>query len=553
MSALTNKGIGYTGIGVLQGEKDVKGAAKDIAKEVASGMKSLGELGYSRLSNYFNNSQHDVSQKDHFVGGIPPPSLSSSTSSSNTAPTAKKQMPMGMIMIRDLQKIPPCTHHINNNSNNHNTSNININNNGSTTSNSITKSHSISSSSVIAHFRPHTHAISCLTFNPAGTLLLSASKQGHTFHVFSILTSSTAHVAHLYSLSRGITDAQVVDCQFSVDSTWCAVSTARGTTHLYAINPYGDKPDINSHVHNKVSNKPQPLYNIKSTQQAVTLNSIIRIKQRKKMPLNENDEIQPITKSREPRANVCTMFARIPKASSILNHDASVSLKSSPRQEPSLGSMLSSFGSSLPPRWMISNDPLMFGFDEELDDEDKTMSDEMGHQDMYSFHPNGYLTLHRCWVAKVVIRKRENHRVFDKTDFTIKEEGVAEWRVSRNSEWDQVMLSAKKTTPRYYTASPKRWLSNAEINTCPDKSALWTMNQFNLQPYNSTGKELQRILSAGMVPPTNKLVMLKGIPEPISSRIDRVKKMSSRITTLGDDDVNENLDDALAELEGIFK
>ncbi|KAI8886992.1 hypothetical protein K501DRAFT_213041 [Backusella circina FSU 941] len=541
MSALTNKGIGYTGIGVLQGEKDVKGAAKDIVKEVASGMKSLGELGYSRLSNYFNNHNLDVPQKEHLItGGIQASSSSSSLSSTITTATisttsTKKQTPMGMIMIRDLQKLTP-----------YNNNNNNLHNN---------KSYNTNSNSVIAHFRPHTHAISYLTFNSAGTLLLSASKQGHTFHIFSILTSSTAHVAHLYSLSRGITDAQVVDCQFSVDSTWCAVSTARGTTHLYAINPYGEKPDISSHVHSKVNNRPQPLYHHTKQQQqpaAMTLNSIIRIKQRKRMPLNESDE----PPSREPRAHVSTLFVRIPKASTILQSTVSSSL-TAPRQEQSLGSMmLSSLGSSLPPKWMKSNDPLMFGFDDEEldDDDDKMMSDEMGYQDIYSFHPDGFLTLHRCWVAKVVVRKRESHRVFDKTDFSIKEEDVAEWRVSRNSEWDQVMMPSVAKAPSRYdpeVAPPpqKRWLSNAEINTCADRPALWTHQQFSFQTYNDTGNELQRLLGAGRVPPTNKIVMLKGLPEPISSRLDRVKKMSSRITTLGDDDMNENLDDALAELE----
>lgn len=114
------------------------------------------------------------------------------------------------------------------------------------------------SASVIAHFRPHSHPLSCLTFNAAGTLLLSASRQGHTFHIFTLLPSNgtAGNVAHLYSLARGYTDAQVEDCQFSADSTWCAVTTARGTTHVYAINPYGDKPEIMGHIFGRVTNPP---------------------------------------------------------------------------------------------------------------------------------------------------------------------------------------------------------------------------------------------------------------------------------------------------------
>lgn len=116
--------------------------------------------------------------------------------------------------------------------------------------------------STVAHFRPHSHPLSCLTFNAAGTLLLSASKQGHTFHIFGVLPSNNVvgNISHLYSLARGYTDAQVEDCQFSADSMWCSVSTARGTTHVYAINPYGGKPEIMGHVVGKVNNPPVRLF-----------------------------------------------------------------------------------------------------------------------------------------------------------------------------------------------------------------------------------------------------------------------------------------------------
>lgn len=112
------------------------------------------------------------------------------------------------------------------------------------------------SASVLAHYRPHSHPIMELTFNSAGTLLMSVSNQGHTFHVFSILPSGThtGSNAHLYSLLRGYTDARVEDSKFSADSLWCAVSTARGTTHLYAINPDGGRPEILGHVRGKARN-----------------------------------------------------------------------------------------------------------------------------------------------------------------------------------------------------------------------------------------------------------------------------------------------------------
>ncbi|KAI8336064.1 hypothetical protein EDC96DRAFT_579018 [Choanephora cucurbitarum] len=608
MTSLTNKSIGYTGFGVLQGEKDVKGAAKDIAKEVVSGMKTLGEFGLNTLSNYFGNTpttSTSSSDKLMFTPSSPKrsnhhhhqaSSLSDTLYPSNNM-SNKKMIPSGMIMIRDILKLP------------------------------ITPTRNLSSS-IVAHFRPHTHPVSCLTFNQAGTLLMSASKQGHTFHIFSILTYTTS-ASHLYSLSRGITDAQVEDCQFSVDSTWCAISTARGTTHVYAINPYGGKPEISGHVHGKVSNPFVPKPQRRSTAiKATTLSSVVRIKQRRKMPgyLQSQDDLtgkyggntpnsygyygptpphyvpmmisRPSTTanstqtSKEPRAKLTTMFVSATKSPYLVNTNTAPASSSDPSSSsPSFSSikqqasnMLSSFNLPYLPQQpqqhtnRSNNDTLMFGFDEEYDDAAKMINDEIGYQDMYSFHPDGFLTLHRCWVAKTVIKKRENGRMLEKLDLSLKEEDVAEWRVARNSEWDTVRFSLldlptsqeeeepqKKTKKKHNSSkhrapmkekeeistlpviSPKRiWLSNAEIATyMPDEPPLWSHHQFSFQTYQS-GQDVDSMLAAGILPSTDTIIMLKGMPEPVSSRIDRVSKTTTRIAN---DSVEENMEDALAELE----
>ncbi|KAI9248359.1 hypothetical protein EDC94DRAFT_625046 [Helicostylum pulchrum] len=597
MTSLTNKSISYTGFGVLQGEKDVKGAAKDIAKEVVSGMKTLGGFGYTTLSNYFGNTSQSTTstpQSNVEYGSSPTTASTSSnrrTSShsspqdlfntsvntnTNTTTTAKKLIPSGMIMIRDILKLP------------------------------ITPTRNLSVSTV-AHFRPHTHPVTCLNFNQAGTLMLSASKQGHTFHVFSILTNTTAvaNASHLYSLSRGITDAQVEDCQFSTDSTWCAISTARGTTHVYAINPYGGKPEISGHVHGKVNNPSFHPFMAKSKSKATTLSSVVRIKQRRKMPGNlsasSQDDgakfstngtnsfayygqphyipaIPPITSSRstinkERRAKITSMFVSATKVPYLMNNSHIYNAKSMNENanNASVGSikqqatsMLSSFGSSMShlsyspsqgqaqkSKWNDKSDTLMFGFDEEYDDSAKMINDEIGYQDLYSFHPDGILTLHRCWVVKTVVKKRENGRNLEKLDLSLREEDVAEWRVARNSDWDQVKLplepTTKKKKPVYKKNSKKLWLSNAEITTyasVPDDAPLWTQHQFKFQTFKE--KDLQRVLNAGIIPATETMVMLKGMPEPVSSRIDRVRKTTTRIAN---DNVEENMEDALAELE----
>lgn len=81
---------------VLQGDKDVKGAAKDIAKEVVSGMKTLGEFGYNRLSNYFNNNPNNNPNMQP-----PQPLLQDNNMYNTTSPTSstsKKMIPSGMVI-----------------------------------------------------------------------------------------------------------------------------------------------------------------------------------------------------------------------------------------------------------------------------------------------------------------------------------------------------------------------------------------------------------------------------------------------------------------------
>lgn len=69
---------------------------------------------------------------------------------------------------------------------------------------------------VIAQFRAHKSPISALCFDPSGTLLVTASVQGHNINVFKLMpgppgSSSAcdtgASYVHLYRLQRGFTNA----------------------------------------------------------------------------------------------------------------------------------------------------------------------------------------------------------------------------------------------------------------------------------------------------------------------------------------------------------
>ena len=77
----------------------------------------------------------------------------------------------------------------------------------------------IVSKCVVAQFRAHSSPLSALSFDPSGTLLVTASVYGHNLNVFRLTPPSsiagsnggggdtnTAFV-HLYKLSRGVTNA----------------------------------------------------------------------------------------------------------------------------------------------------------------------------------------------------------------------------------------------------------------------------------------------------------------------------------------------------------
>ncbi|CAF4861064.1 unnamed protein product [Rotaria socialis] len=114
---------------------------------------------------------------------------------------------------------------------------------------------------IIAHFQAHTNPVGHLQFNPSGDLLVTCDDRGHYFNVLEVRASpyrcTRTYIQHLYTLFRGDTDCKVSHMTFTTDSRWLTVSTKRGTTHLFAINPYGGVVNVrthtNAHVVNRVS------------------------------------------------------------------------------------------------------------------------------------------------------------------------------------------------------------------------------------------------------------------------------------------------------------
>ncbi|GMH05703.1 hypothetical protein Nepgr_007543 [Nepenthes gracilis] len=171
--------------------------AKESSKQLAAGIVTLGDKGYKKLSQYYSelrsDSNHSVQSSWKSNGTVHDNSLETDNA--------------GMVIVRDLV-----------------------------------------SKSVIAQFRAHKSPILALCFDPSGTLLVTASVQGHNINVFRIMpgllgSSSASDVGdsyvHLYRLQRGFTNAVIQDISFSDDSRWIMISSSRGTNHLFAISPLG--------------------------------------------------------------------------------------------------------------------------------------------------------------------------------------------------------------------------------------------------------------------------------------------------------------------------
>ncbi|KAJ3403844.1 hypothetical protein HDV05_007572, partial [Chytridiales sp. JEL 0842] len=205
------------GYGKVAGKVAVK-----VGKELIDGVKVIGAVGYSALSNYFSNKE----------GVAALPVSDTASTHTNTSSVGKdtggykseKALPYsdGVIIIKE---VPPPIH---------------------TATTSASDSNLLPT---LAHWRPHTNPLSVIALSPSQSTFLTASTLANSFYIWSIPShpssspslSSSHHsrsvVKCLYKLERGYTPAQVSHVSFSLDERWVGVSTKRGTTHVYYLNP----------------------------------------------------------------------------------------------------------------------------------------------------------------------------------------------------------------------------------------------------------------------------------------------------------------------------
>ncbi|CAK9256194.1 unnamed protein product [Sphagnum jensenii] len=182
--------------------------AKESSKHLVAGVVTLGDMGYKTISRYCSELMPDGGTGSPVSGS---PNWKNSSNGHNTwqgGPPIEPEY-AGTVIVRDFV-----------------------------------------SKTIVAQFRAHSSPLSALAFDPSGTLLVTASVYGHNLNVFRLTPPSTAGAntagldvntsyVHLYKLYRGVTNAVIQDISFSGDSQWIAVSSSRGTNHLFAISPFG--------------------------------------------------------------------------------------------------------------------------------------------------------------------------------------------------------------------------------------------------------------------------------------------------------------------------
>lgn len=77
---------------------------------------------------------------------------------------------------------------------------------------------------------------------------------GHRLVTLRLKLGSTCPGSVSHSVFPSV-PAQVQDISFSHDCRWVAISTLRGTTHVFPINPYGGPPCARTHMSPRVVNR----------------------------------------------------------------------------------------------------------------------------------------------------------------------------------------------------------------------------------------------------------------------------------------------------------
>lgn len=88
------------------------------------------------------------------------------------------------------------------------------------------------------HFvQAHDSSLACLALSQNGALLATASNKGTLIRIFS-----TVDGTKLQELRRGAERTEIYSIAFSANAHWLAVSSAKGTVHVFSLKPTTEEP-----------------------------------------------------------------------------------------------------------------------------------------------------------------------------------------------------------------------------------------------------------------------------------------------------------------------
>lgn len=206
--------------------------AIDVAQNVASGLYYLSEFGRATIAPYLSSS----------------PSATASTASNTATPVGS----LGYPSISPYGSASDTNGKILAGKTKHKSSTASV---SASTFAGWVVVQDIVTERVICNFKCHSTGLVALSFDFSGLLLATCSTKGQNLHVYRLLpplqvTHGKKNDTHqlLYKLQRGITHASIQDIAFSQDSKWISVTSAHGTSHLYAIHPEGVRINSDTHV-----------------------------------------------------------------------------------------------------------------------------------------------------------------------------------------------------------------------------------------------------------------------------------------------------------------
>lgn len=102
-------------------------------------------------------------------------------------------------------------------------------------------------------------AVAMLRFAGSGHFLMAAAESGQYLHVYRMnpplsqqRSGALAKYSLLYKLYRGFTQATISDISISSDEHWVSVTSARGTIHVYRIDPLSTSLHYNHQVFTRI-------------------------------------------------------------------------------------------------------------------------------------------------------------------------------------------------------------------------------------------------------------------------------------------------------------